>query len=88
MQAIFYGVGAAVVSIISISSYKLTEKSISKVNIKSIGQKWMLWIFFLLAAIVTIINQQEQELLFIAAGLLYMFVKGPPKWTKKSSVIN
>ncbi len=36
MQAIFYGVGAAVVGIISISSYKLTEKSISKFNIKSI----------------------------------------------------
>jgi len=30
MQAIFYGVGAAVVGIIAISSYRLTEKSISK----------------------------------------------------------
>src|SRR3978361_2247668 len=57
MQAIFYGVGAAVVGIITISSYKLTEKSISKVNIKSIVQKWLLWIFFLLAAIVTIITE-------------------------------
>ena len=50
MQAIFYGVGAAVVGIISISSYKLTEKSISKINIQSIIQKWILWIFFLSAA--------------------------------------
>src|SRR5215211_5740199 len=38
MQAIFYGVGAAVVGIITISSYKLTEKSISKVNIKEISR--------------------------------------------------
>ncbi len=88
MQAIFYGVGAAVAGIITISSYKLTEKSISKVNIKSVIQKWMLWIFFLLAAIVTIITQQEEVLLFVAAGLLYMFVKAPPKWFRKPSVIN
>ena len=88
MQAIFYGVGAAVVGIIAISSYKLTEKSISKVNIKSIVQKWMLWIFFLLAAVVTIITEQEEVLLFVAAGLLYMFVKSPPKWFRKPSVIN
>lgn len=86
MQAIFYGVGAAVVGIISISSYRLTEKSISKVNQNAIIQNWMLWLFFLLAAIVTIIKQQEQVLLFVSAGLLYMFIKAPPKWMKRSSV--
>ena len=88
MQAIFYGVGAAVVGIISISSYKLTEKSISKIDLKLITQKWMLWIFFLSAVIVTIITQREEILLFVAAGFLYMFVKAPPSWFKKSSVIN
>jgi chromate transporter len=88
MQAIFYGVGAAVVGIIIISSYKLTEKSISKFNIKSLIQKWILWLFFLLAAVITIITQREEVLLFVAAGLLYMFVKAPPQWIKKSSVIN
>src|SRR6478672_6974522 len=36
MQAIFYGVGAAVVGIIAISSYKLTAKSVSKFNINAI----------------------------------------------------
>ena len=35
MQAIFYGVGAAVIGIITISSYKLTTKSIGKFNIES-----------------------------------------------------
>ena len=87
-QAIFYGVGAAVVGIIAISSYKLTEKSISKFDIKSIIQKWMLWVFFIIAVIITIVTQQEEILLFIAAGLLYIFVKAPPKWIKKSSVVN
>ena len=88
MQAIFYGVGAAVVGIIGISSYKLTEKSISKFNIKSITEKWILWLFFIMALAITIITQQEQILIFIAAGLLYMFVKAPPKNLQKSNAIN
>ena len=84
MQAIFYGVGAAVVGIISISSYKLTEKSISKFTAKAFVEKWMLWLFFILAAIITIATQQEEVLLFILAGLVYMFIKAPPKWIKKT----
>src|SRR4249920_887582 len=88
MQAIFYGVGAAVVGIIFISSYKLTEKSIGKFNIKSFIQNWMLWLFFVLAAVITYITEQEEVLLFIAAGLIYMFVKAPPKWFKKPTVAN
>jgi chromate transporter len=48
----------------------------------------MLWIFFLLAAVITIITEREEVLLFVAAGLLYMFVKAPPQWIKKSSVVN
>jgi chromate transporter len=88
MQAIFYGVGAAVVGIIIISSYKLTEKSISKLHLKSITQNSLLWSFFIVAAAVTIITQQEEVLLFIVAGLIYMFLKAPPKWIKKPSVAN
>jgi chromate transporter len=88
MQAIFYGVGAAVVGIIVISSYKLTEKSISKVNGKAMVQKWMLWLFFILAAVITVIIEREEVLLFVAGGLLYMFIKAPPKWAKKPNVFN
>ncbi len=87
MQAIFYGVGAAVVGIISLSSYKLAEKSISKFTLKAVTEKWLLWLFFIVAAIVTIVTEQEQILLFIAAGLLYMFIKQPPRTTKKQSAI-
>ena len=80
MQAVFYGVGAAVIGIIAISSYKLTTKSIGKFNLPSFKQHWMLWLFYVIAAVITFITQQEEVLLFIAAGLLYMFVKAPPKW--------
>lgn len=88
MQATFYGVGAAVIGIIAISSYKLTTKSIGKINIQSFKQNWMLWIFFIAAAIITIITQSENVLLFVAAGLIYMLVKAPPKWLKKPSAAN
>src|ERR1700712_4416320 len=36
MQAVFYGIGAAVIGIIVLSTYKLTTKSISKLNWSSI----------------------------------------------------
>lgn len=80
IQAIFYGVGAAVIGIIAMSSYKLTVKSIGKFNLQSFKTNWLLWLFFVVAAVITFVTQQEQVLLFVAAGLLYMFVKAPPKW--------
>jgi chromate transporter len=85
MQAVFYGVGAAVIGIIINSSYKLTTKSIGNFNLQSFKQNWLLWLFFVTAACVTYFTQQEQVLLFVAAGLLYMFIKAPPKWFNKST---
>ena len=38
--------------------------------------------------IITIIIQQEEVLLFVAAGLLYMFIKAPPKWIKQTFIMN
>ncbi|MEJ8842371.1 chromate transporter [Lacibacter sp. H375] len=80
MQAVFYGVGAAVIGIIVMSSYKLTTKSIGKFNAQSFKSNWLLWLFFIMAAVVTIITHNEEVLLFVGAGLLYMFIKAPPKW--------
>ncbi|QKJ64753.1 chromate transporter [Flavobacterium sp. M31R6] len=80
IQAVFYGVGAAVIGIIVMSSYKLTIKSIGKFNLTSFKTNWLLWLFFLVAVVITLVTQQEQVLLFVFAGLLYMFVKAPPKW--------
>lgn len=80
MQAVFYGVGAAVTGIITNSAYKLTVKSIGKFNVSSFKQNLLLWLFFLTAAAITFFTQQEQVLLFVAAGFIYMIVKAPPKW--------
>ncbi len=86
MQAVFYGVGAAVIGIIANSSYKLTTKSIGKFNLQSFKQNWLLWLFFIAAVAITFFTQHEQVLLFVAAGLLYMFVKVPPKRINKSTI--
>jgi chromate transporter len=80
MQAIFYGVGAAVIGIILLSAYKLTIKSISPFRFIEIKKNWLLWCFYLTAAIITIVTKQEQVIVFIIAGLVYMFVQAPPKW--------
>lgn len=80
IQALFYGVGAAVIGIIALSSYKLTLKSIGKFNLESFKSKWLLWLFFIIAILITYITEQEQVLLFIAAGFLYMLIKAPTRW--------
>ena len=85
MQAIFYGVGAAVVGIIAISSFRLTEKSISKFNFRAFANRWLLWLFFFIAATITLLTQREEILLFVFAGLIYMVVKAPPRWMKRHS---
>ncbi|MFV5699842.1 chromate transporter [Flavobacterium sp. ZT3R17] len=86
IQAVFYGVGAAVIGIIVMSSYKLTLKFIGKFNLVSFKTNWLLWLFFIVAVIITLVTQQEQVLLFVFAGLLYMFVKAPPKWFNSKTV--
>jgi chromate transporter len=80
MQAVFYGVGAAVIGIIAMSSYKLTVKSVSKLNAKAIRAHWLLWVFYLIGIVVTVLTQSEEVLLFILAGFVYMVVKAPPRW--------
>jgi len=71
MQALFYGVGSAVIGIIAVSSYKLT--------VKSIGKDWLLISFFLLTAILTFYFEEENLLVIIFSGLIFMFAKNPPK---------
>jgi chromate transporter len=83
MQAVFYGVGAAVIGIIAMSAYKLTIKSISKFEIAAIKLKWILWVFYIAAIVITAVTQQEEILLFVGCGVLYMLIKAPPQWIKK-----
>ena len=82
MQAVFYGVSAAVIGIIAMSSYKLTIKSVGKFSLSSLKEKWMLWLIYLVMLLITAATQREEVLLFVTAGLLYMIIKAPPQWLK------
>ena len=76
MQAVFYGVGAAVIGIITLSAYKLTQKTI--------GKNRLLWVIFLISAAMTIVTESESILLFLGAGLVVWAIRAPP-WRKSSS---
>src|SRR6059036_894695 len=71
MQAVFYGVGAAVIGIIAISAYKLTTKTV--------GRDKLLWAFYLIAAAVTVVTESEIVWLFLIAGVVAWLVKAPPR---------
>ena len=86
MQAVFYGVSAAVVGIILMSLYKLTIKSISRFTLTGVKQHWILWIFYFAAGITTFVTKTESIFVFLAAGFLYMFKKAPPKWVNQRQV--
>jgi len=67
MQVVFYGIGAAVIGIIAVSGWKLTKKSLAK--------DYYLWFIYLVTAATTIITENENVLLFIAAGIFYWLIK-------------
>jgi chromate transporter len=77
MQAIFYGVGAAVIGIIAIGSYKLTTKNIGK-------DKLLRGIFVFVAG-VTFVTEQESLWIILLAGVVTWVIKAPPRWLATQS---
>lgn len=78
MQAVFYGVGAAVIGIIAMSAYKLTTKNI--------GRDRLLWAVFAVSATVTVVTKSEIVWIFLGAGVLVWLLRAPPAWLEGGSV--
>ena len=78
MQSVFYGVGAAVIGIITMSARKLTQKSI--------GRDRLLWAIYLALALVTVITESEIGWLFIGAGVLVWLLRAPPGWLRRGNL--
>lgn len=70
MQAIFYGVGAAVIGIIAYSAYRLTQRTV--------GKDWLLWAIFGVMMAVTAITESEKVEIILVAGLLVWLVQTRP----------
>lgn len=77
MQAVFYGVGAAVIGIIAVGSYRLTRKSI--------GTDRLMWIIFVALAVTTFLTEREILWLILLGGFAVWFAKAPPKWISSSA---
>jgi chromate transporter len=67
MQAMFYGIGAAVIGIIARSAYKLTKLSL--------GKDKLLWCIFMVLAVSTAWTSREIIWLFLLGGVVAVFVK-------------
>ena len=70
MQAMFYGIGAAVIAIIAIAAYKLSRSTNKRDP--------MLWPIFGALAIVTVWAQAELAEFFVIAGMVVLFVRAWP----------
>jgi len=70
MQAMFYGIGAAVIGIIARSAYKLTKLTL--------GKDKLLWCIFAILAASTAWTSREIIWLFLLGGFVALFVKAFP----------
>ncbi|MDI3259393.1 MAG: chromate transporter [Sinobacteraceae bacterium] len=71
MQAVFYGVGAAVIGIIALSAYRLT--------IKNIRGDALLWAIYLASATITALTASESVWVFLLGGALVWWLRAPPQ---------
>jgi chromate transporter len=70
MQALFYGIGAAVIAIIAIAAYRLSRSTNKRDP--------LLWGIFGALSIVTVVAQAELAEFFVLAGLAVLFVRVRP----------
>jgi len=78
MQAVFYGIGAAVIGIIVLSSYKLSKKSL--------GKDWLLWTIAIVLMVSTYITEREILWLILAGGVIVWLLRSPPKSVAFNSI--
>jgi chromate transporter len=80
MQAVFYGIGAAVIGIIAISSYKLSKKSL--------GTNWLFWVIAVVVAVATFITEREILWLILAGGIVTWLYSASVKTKTKALFIS
>ncbi len=77
MQGMFYGVGAAVIGIITRSAFKLTKLTL--------GKDKLLWAIFAILAISTAVTSKEIIWLFLLAGIIAILVEAPGMRSRSAS---
>src|SRR5215203_4523399 len=69
LQGAFYGIGAAVISIIARSAVKLTRSTLAR--------DWLLWVLFAVSAAVTVVTESEIVWVFLASGVVTLVASMP-----------
>src|SRR5437016_4226855 len=77
MQAAFYGVGAAVIGIITIAAWKLARLTLSKDRLQ--------WLIFSVMAVVTGWTESELVSLFVLCGVVALVAKAPPAFLPRAN---
>jgi chromate transporter len=75
IQALFYGVGPAVIALILRGAWKLV-----RVTVKD---ERRLWAIFAVVAVVTFMVRSEVAVLFLLAGLVGVAIYSPPGWLRR-----
>ena len=78
MQALFYGIGAAVIAIIAVAAYRLARGTNKRDP--------LLWAIFIALAVGTVWAQTELAELFLAAGALVVLVRARPHFIRAPSL--
>ena len=76
IQALFYGIGPAVIALILRGAWKLV-----RVTVKDERQ---LWAIFAVVALITFLARSEVAVLFILAGLVGVALYAPPGWLRRA----
>lgn len=79
MQAVFYGVGAAVIGLISRSAWNLTRKTLAR--------DWLLWGIALVLAASTVLTGREIAWMILAGGAVVWLWRAPPKWLRPGTTM-
>ncbi len=76
MQAVFYGISAAVIAIIVRAGYKLARLTL--------GRARLLWAIFAVMAVVTAWTESEILTLFVLCGVVALVVQAPPAFLRRT----
>jgi chromate transporter len=79
LQGAFYGVGAAVIAIIARSAFKLARSTLRR--------DALMWTLFVVSAAATAWTESENVLLFVACGLVAVYVRGSPSLARRAMSI-
>jgi chromate transporter len=80
MQAAFYGVGAAVIGIITLAAFKLARLTIVRDRV--------LWAIFGVMAVVTAWTESEMVTLFVLSGIVAMVAQAPPAFLRRATGVS